>query len=251
MKFSVLLRRGEGPFWSGLKRTARAILRFHLPVGPLTRPFFRVLYGLHVTGREGILMVLKVFWYEPLFRSQCATIGRGFLMEQLPFLIGHGKIVIGNNVWLAGKSGLIFGNRWNDDPELFIGDNTFIGHGCSIAVAQSVRIGRYCLLAGGVSISDNDGHPTDAFLRRTSPASPEAIRPVVIGDDVWVGADAKILKGVAIGERSIVAAGAVVTKTVPPDVVVAGNPARVVKSLLAPGADRGADVPIETTDGKG
>ena len=76
------------------------------------------------------------------------------------------------------------------------------------------------------------------MLRRTSPAPPEAIKPVLIGDDVWIGADAKILKGVAIGDRSIVGAGAIVTKSVPPDVIVAGNPARVVKSLGKSGMER-------------
>jgi maltose O-acetyltransferase len=55
----------------------------------------------------------------------------------------------------------------------------------------------------------------------------------VIGDDVWVGNGAMILKGVTIGDRAVVAARAVVTKDVPPDTVVAGNPARVVKTLLA------------------
>jgi hypothetical protein len=55
VKSCVLLRRGEGPFWGGLKWMVLAVLRFHLPVGPLTRPVFRVLYGLHVTLREGVL----------------------------------------------------------------------------------------------------------------------------------------------------------------------------------------------------
>ena len=98
-------------------------------------------------------------------------------------------------------------------------------------------IGKHCLLSGGVSVSDYDGHPTDAVLRRTSPAPRESIEPVVIGDDVWIGAAARILKGVTIGDRSIVGAGAIVTKDVPPDVVVAGNPARVVKWLVAAGTD--------------
>jgi acetyltransferase-like isoleucine patch superfamily enzyme len=154
-------------------------------------------------------------------------------MEQLPFINGSGKIVIGEDVWLSGKPSFIFGNRWQLDPELRIGDHSFVGHRCALSVAKSVRIGRHCLLAGGVSISDYDGHPTDPVLRRTEPAPPEAIRPVVIGDDVWIGADAIILKGVEIGDRSIVGAGSVVTRSVPPDVIVAGNPARIVRSLAA------------------
>ncbi len=234
----ILIRRGEGPVWGCLKRLAQAILRLHLPVVPLTRPFFRMLYWLHVGVREGGIFLLNFFWFEPLFRSQCTAVGRGVAIEFLPYIQGNGRIILGDNVLMAGKPSFAFLNRWIDAPELIIGDHTFVGHGCGIAVAESVRIGRYCRLAGGVGISDYDGHPTDALLRRTSPAPRESISPVVIGDDVWIGAGARILKGVSIGDRSIIGAGAVVTKSVPPDVIVAGNPARVVKCLVASEGER-------------
>jgi acetyltransferase-like isoleucine patch superfamily enzyme len=214
-----------------MKGLARWILRLHLPVVPLTRPIFRFLYAIHVAVRIGVPMILKMLWYDPLFRSQCESVGQGLEMDRLPFLTGHGRIVIGDHVRLSGKSSFGFGNRWKSNPELVIGDYTFVGHDCSLAVADSVRIGRHCLVAGGVSISDNDGHPIDAMARRTQPAPPEAIRPVVIGDDVWIGARSVILKGVTIGDRAIVGCGSVVTKSIPADVVVAGNPARIVKSL--------------------
>jgi serine acetyltransferase len=232
MSLLVKLRRGEGPFWGGLKGLLQRALRFHLPVFWLTRPVFSLLYHLHVGVREGGIRLLRFLWYEPLLRSQCAQVGRGFQMEQLPFMSGSGRIVIGDHVTFAGKQVLIFGNRGEAEPELVIGDHTFIGHLCSFAVSGSLRIGRHCLLASWVQVSDYDGHPIDAERRRAGePAPPEGIRPVVIGDDVWIGASAIILKGVRIGDRSIVGAGSVVTRDVPPDVVVAGNPARVVKSL--------------------
>ncbi len=232
MNLLAMLRKGEGPFWRNLKRLAAATLRFHLPVNSLTRPFFRMLYVLHVAFREGVPWVLRLLWFEPLFRSQCTSVGRGVLIEK-PFLAGKGSIIIGDNVLLSGKSVFSFSNRWTEQPQLVIGDNTFVGTGCVIAVAESVRIGRHCLLAGGVSISDYDGHPIDPVLRRTSPNPREAIRPVVIGADVWIGANAKILKGVTIGDRSIIGTGAVVTKSVPCDAIVAGNPARVVRWLVS------------------
>jgi acetyltransferase-like isoleucine patch superfamily enzyme len=216
-----------------MKRLARAILGLHLPVNASTRPLFRALYAVHVAAGGAWLWLLRFFWFEPLFRGQCTAVGRNLWMEFLPYIEGRGRIVLGDDVRLAGKSGFRFLNRWNDDPELRVGSHTFIGGGCRFAGGSSIRIGDHCLLAGGVMISDNDGHPTDALLRRTSPPPPESIKPVAIGDDVWIGESAKVLKGVAIGDRSIVAAGAVVTKSVPPDVVVAGNPARVVKHLLA------------------
>jgi acetyltransferase-like isoleucine patch superfamily enzyme len=115
---------------------------------------------------------------------------------------------------------------------LIIGDDTFVGHDCKFQVADSIRIGNHTYVAGSVSVRDFDGHPVDAIQRRAKePTPPEGIRPVVIGEDVWIGAGAVILKGVTVGSRSVVAAMAVVTKDVPADAVVAGNPARVIKLL--------------------
>jgi acetyltransferase-like isoleucine patch superfamily enzyme len=156
-------------------------------------------------------------------------------MELLPYLSGRGRIVIGNAVRLSGKPSIAFSNRLNAQPQFQIGDGTFIGHGCHFGIAESIQIGRNCLLAGGVSVRDLDGHPVDAERRRAGePTPPAGVRPVVIEDDVWIGATAIILKGVTIGARSIVGAGAVVSRYVPPDCVVAGNPARIVKGLVMP-----------------
>lgn len=204
--------------------------RAHVPVvGPL-RGCFRFAYVLHVAVREALALVCKVMWYEPLWRSQCIAVGRNFQMEKLPYLFGQGRIIIGCDVRLSGKSSVIFTSRPEASPEVRIGDGTFVGHNCRLNIASSVTIGRHCLIAGGVIIADNDGHPLDAWRRRRNePMSAESIRAVSIGDDVWIGAGAQVLKGVTIGDRSIVGAGAIVTRDVPPDVVVAGNPARIIK----------------------
>lgn len=232
MNLAVKLRRGEGPFWGTLKRLAKATLRLHLPVFWLTRPMFRFLYVAHVTARALVARAARFFWSEPLFRSQCESVGRNFQMGPLPYLHGHGRIVLGDDVTFGGKPDIVFGNRGEGVPELIVGDHVFIGHQCCFAISGSVQIGDHTLLAGGVHISDYDGHPLDAARRRAgAPAPPEAVRPVVIGRDVWVGNRAMILKGVTIGDRAIVGACAVVTRDVPADVVVAGNPARVVKQL--------------------
>jgi acetyltransferase-like isoleucine patch superfamily enzyme len=232
MSLMAQLRKGEGPFWGTLKWIIKKTLQFHIPVFWLTRWFFALLYYLHVGVRETWDRLVRFFWYEPLFRSQCASIGECFQMEVLPYVHGSGNITIGNNVTFGGMPAFIFGNRGETVPEIVIGDRTFIGHGVVMSASSSIRIGQHCLIAGGVQISDYDGHPVDAARRRAGePTPPEGIKPVVIEDDVWVGASVIIIKGVKIGARSIVGAGAVVTRDVPPDTVVAGNPARVVKQL--------------------
>ena len=86
---------------------------------------------------------------------------------------------------------------------------------------------------------DNDGHPKDAgSRRRNEPVRPEDVRPIKIGDDVWIGTGAIVLKGVSIGDRAIVGAGAVVVRDVQPDTVVAGNPARLIRTLTEQLPDR-------------
>lgn len=238
MSLLTKLRRGEGPFWGPLKRSAKAVVAFHLPVNAVTRPVFRVLYRLHVAVRELWVWTRRFFWNEPLFRSQCESVGRGFRMEELPYMGGRGRIVIGERVYISGRISVGFNNRSGFDPELIIGDGTFIGHQCGFNVARAVRIGKHCYIAAGCAIVDQDGHPLDAADRRAGmPTPPEGIAPVVIGDDVWLGFGVTVLKGVTIGDRSVVAAGAMVTKDVPPDSVVAGNPGRVVKSLAAATAE--------------
>ena len=226
------IKRGETPFYARLKRMAKGVMQFHIPVVSVTRPIFSGLYWAHVFLRETGIGALRFFWYEPLFRSRCENVGLGFQMEKLPYMTGSGRIVIGEGVRLSGKSGIGFNNRLQERPELIVGDGTFIGHGCSFAVAKSVRIGKHCLLASGVSVSDNDGHPIDVEKRRAGePVAEEQAKEVVIEDDAWIGRGATILKGVRVGQGVIVGAQAVVTKDVPAFTVVAGNPAKVIKEL--------------------
>ncbi len=123
-----------------------------------------------------------------------------------------------------------------------VGDYSLL-NGAIIMAEERIEIGSHCLISWNVGIADSDFHPIDPAARRIdamalSPFAkdrperpPITIRPVRIGDNVWIGMGAIILKGVTIGENSVIAAGAVVTKDVPANVVVAGNPGVVVKEL--------------------
>ncbi len=105
-----------------------------------------------------------------------------------------------------------------------IGNGTYLNRNSEIVAARSVTIGRDCMIARDVIIMDTDQHEV--------PGSGLVARPIEIGDRVWIGARAIILKGVRIGHDSIIGAGAVVTKSVPPGSVVVGQAARVIKSLV-------------------
>ena len=109
-----------------------------------------------------------------------------------------------------------------------IGDHTGISGG-TIAAWKSIKIGSHVLIGSGAMIIDSDSHSLDWEERRNGNDS--QFRPIVIEDDVFIGARAIILKGVTIGRGAIIGAGAVVTSDIPAWSVAVGNPAKVVKSL--------------------
>lgn len=107
-----------------------------------------------------------------------------------------------------------------------LGKNIFINHDCSMLDAGGITIEDEVMIGPKVTLS-TENHPLDPKDRKALISS-----PIHLEKNVWLGASATILGGVRIGENSIVAAGAVVTKDVPPNVVVAGVPAKVVKHLV-------------------
>ena len=108
---------------------------------------------------------------------------------------------------------------------LKIGDFTTIGDRTEIHVAEKVIIGKRCRISWDCVIMDRNYHGIGD--------ESEIIKPVVIEDDVWIGCRAIILPGVTIGKKSVIAAGAVVTKDVPSHNIIAGNPAKVLRRIDA------------------
>lgn len=118
------------------------------------------------------------------------------------------------------------------DQTMVFGENLNIGDFCHIASLERVEFGKDVLIGSSVFISDHDhGTVTFSDLSIAPTARPLISSPVVIEDNVWIGEKVVILKGVRVGRNSVVAAGAVVTKNVPPYSVVAGVPAKVVRSV--------------------
>ena len=147
--------------------------------------------------------------------------------------LGGARISIGDNFYSSGDavnpmtSNLQGAVYVEPGAELTIGNNVGMSS-ARIWVHDSVAVGNNVKLGACVLITDTDAHPMDYMARRTSNEGTKSA-PIVIEDDVWVGAHSIILKGVTIGARSIIGAGSVVTKSIPADCVAAGNPCRVIK----------------------
>ena len=146
-----------------------------------------------------------------------------------------GLIKIGNNCRILGRI------LTQDDGKISIGDNTCIYHRSFIGSVNDISIGNCVIISNHVHIFDNNNHPTspkermelcmNGFDGEGWRWSHSVSSPILIEDNVWIGEYASVMKGVTIGEGSVVAAHSVVTKSVPPYSVVAGNPARIVKTL--------------------
>lgn len=146
------------------------------------------------------------------------------------------RIRIGGNTVVAGEL-LVFAQG----GDISIGEWCFIGEGTRIWSSGTIQIGDRVLVSHNVNLFDSLTHPLNARLRHAQFKAivllghPRSIdlgeRPVVVGNDVWIGANACVLRGVTIGEGAIVGAGSVVTHDIPPFTLVAGNPARVIREL--------------------
>jgi acetyltransferase-like isoleucine patch superfamily enzyme len=173
--------------------------------------FYRLIY-LHVEWGSGIKLD-----GSPIFRLN----GTVKLGDNLIF-ISHTKY----NMVGISKPCSIFVAK---DASLQIGDNTGFS-GTSIYCTNSIFIGKYCNFGGNTSIWDTDFHPLNYEERRKN-SDDTSTKPIIIGDDVFVGANTIILKGVTIGDRVIIGAGSVVTKNIPANQIWAGNPAKFIRNL--------------------
>jgi acetyltransferase-like isoleucine patch superfamily enzyme len=141
-----------------------------------------------------------------------------------PRVMNQGKMCFGDRVRLDSTLAPLE-LATIDGGFLEIGDNVFINFGTSIVAAAHVKIGADSLIGTHVTVMDTDFHRVEDKAWDTTG------RPIIIEERVWLGNRSIVLKGVRIGHDAVVAAGAVVTRDVPPLSVVAGNPARVVREF--------------------
>ncbi|RZJ76218.1 MAG: acyltransferase [Flavobacterium sp.] len=149
-------------------------------------------------------------------------------------LAGQGTITFGNSVQIGAiaspgfYSGYTYIEARNPGSSIIIGNNVAINNCFSAVAFSQIIIDDNVLIGTNCSIADTDGH----FLQpeKRNDASPPTA-PVHIGENVFLGSNVVVLKGVNIGKNSVIGNNSVVTKSIPDNVIAAGNPARVIKSL--------------------
>jgi maltose O-acetyltransferase len=150
----------------------------------------------------------------------CTRVGRYCRVQGKVYIENRGTITLGDRVIFHGtavRCELVA----HPGALLEIGEQTFFNYGTSISAHRHVRIGARCLIGTYTNILDNNYHDVEDHTQ--IPPS----RPVIIGDDVWIGGHVMILPGVTIGNHATIGAGSVVRSDVPPRAVVAGNPAQI------------------------
>jgi len=227
---ALKIRRREGPVYDMMYRLAKGVNTFNMPDTVAVQRLAKAAYAGQVLVREASERAVGVLWAEPLFRSRCESAGHSLYLEHVPYIIGNTKIHVGNNVSISGSLSIKSG-RFFDDPQLIIGSHTFIGNGCMFTVNRRVEIGEHCNIAGGTTIADSDGHPSE-WKRRAGhdELTHDEVGDIKIGDHVWIGRDVQILKGVTIGDRALIGAGSVVISDVPADMTAMGSPARLIRN---------------------
>ena len=143
------------------------------------------------------------------------------------FLKNQGTWSFGRNISFGNNCGVALVQSNHLVPELVIGDNVSFQDRVKINVAEKVEIGSGSIVSWDVDILDTDFHS----IIRCDGSDSVKIKPVKIGNNCWIGAKATILKGVCIGNGSVIAAGSIVTKSFPEYSLIAGNPAVLIKKI--------------------
>lgn len=215
----------------------------------LTRPFYLVKYSI-----QSLFFIINSFSLKLQSKFQ-----KNFSIKKSPRILSFNafkaelpdaSISVGNFLIMYKNCDILA----IGDGVVSMGDNCVIGSDFRLYCRDNIQIGNNALISWNVFISDYDAHsiypenrikeiyhiqeslfpkiknPNDSANQNKFSPSYQS-KPIIIEDNVWIGANVTILKGVHIGEGSIIAAGSVVTKDVPSRVVVAGNPAKEVKRI--------------------
>jgi acetyltransferase-like isoleucine patch superfamily enzyme len=237
-----LTRKGT-PLGRKLRSAAVGFSQFSLPAGRL----HRLLLSERALRRQLSDELARALYWQPMFASLCERTDGPFRMELCPDsrmpAVVNCRISLGRGVRFSARTTFSGARNAPEPPRIRIGEGTYVGHRVVLRAGLGLDIGRHCFFASNVFLSSDPGHPLDAARRRTEAAPVEDLGTIEIGDDVWIAEGAAVIGStIRIGDGAVVAARSVVTKDVPPRTLVAGAPARVVRSLSDDEDRRGAAV---------
>ncbi len=236
-EISVAIRNQETPLYAFLYRVCKRIVGISVPT---IRPFHNLLYKERAFRRSSWHNFWRVIYYEPIFKSQCVTVGPGFTMHYAgngtATIFGDLQLYFGSGVTIFDNTGFV-GLKVFDKPELHVGNNTYLGPFVRLMVGKKISIGSHCLITSRI-ITDNPGHSIQDVMRRIKsggglPAEAD-IRPISIGDFCFLPLDTVVYPGVSIGDGVVARIGTHISRDVPPFCQVAGNPMQIVKRLPIP-----------------
>jgi acetyltransferase-like isoleucine patch superfamily enzyme len=200
------------------------------------------------TERLWLLMLrLKRLGYTRLMGGRFAHMGKTSRLDLPVKLNGPHLVRVGERVQICEHTWLnAHDDRGDGQPTLHIGDGSYIGRFGHINAWRSVHIGKHVLIADRVFVSDCSHEYADTS-RPIWLQGDKFVAPVQLKDGCWIGIGAVILPGVTIGRNAVVGANAVVSKSVPDGAVVAGIPARIIKTLMpeTPGTTSGPENPLD------
>lgn len=173
--------------------------------------------------RASVNRYLVCFWRSVFWRALGMEIGRGTVLNKI-FVTWPHQVRLGAGCMLEHGSYFKFDGTYRPGPALVVEDGVFIGAGCEFNLRVGITVGSHSLIASGCKFVDHD----HGFADRGVPMGHQttgAEAPITIAQDVWIGANAVVLKGVTIGRGAIVAAGSVLTKSVGAYEIWGGVPA--------------------------
>ena len=168
-----------------------------------------------------IMPYLRKYWWQILG----AHVGRGTTLPVLEMTWPH-QVQIGDKCNLKRDIRFKFDGVWKPGPSIVVENHVFIGEGCEFNIRKHIQVQSDSLIASGCKFIDHDHSTVLAAGPMNNQPCLEA--PIIIEENVWLGVNVIVLKGVTIGTGAVVGAGAVVTKSIPANEVWAGIPARKI-----------------------
>ncbi len=199
----------------------------------------KTVFGASWKVKNELLRFLATPFYRVYFWFNGVEWGKGWKLYGKPVLQRHAGSIISVGPALSLRSSLtsnplgpnhpVIICTWKSNASIQVGSH-FAMTGGTICAAERITIGNHVAIGANSTIIDTDFHPV-AYEMRLDDSSAGECKPVKIGDHVFIGMNCIILKGVALGNGCVIAAGSVVTKDVPEGVVAGGNPAKIISTI--------------------